>query len=251
MGTTARLKLPYPDEFVDPWYDAFVALVQALDFSLYTIREDRNIILSGGGTVAFDATSGTLSWTAPIYLLSSVTGYRWRIDAGSKVLTDGQLAYITIARAPQSEVAYTLIAGNVTPNEPNGDSQILLCVRSGARVHFRDGFVISDGEAGPLFTASASQHRVPVRSTAISTLVTAADFHIACTAGSITITLPATPSDGDTYEVKDTTGVASGANITVAGNGHNIDGAATLVMSTAYQFTRVRYIAASTRWSKV
>jgi hypothetical protein len=54
------------------------------------------------------------------------------------------------------------------------------------------------------------------------------------TAGVITITLPASPSTGVTYQIKDRTGQAATFNVTVNGNGHNIDAAATFIISVAY-----------------
>jgi hypothetical protein len=49
-----------------------------------------------------------------------------------------------------------------------------------------------------------------------------------------TITLPANPLAGDEYIVKDTTGNAAISNVTIAGNGNNIDGSATFLFSQPY-----------------
>jgi hypothetical protein len=53
-------------------------------------------------------------------------------------------------------------------------------------------------------------------------------------ATAITIVLPINPIKGDVYQVKDRTGNAGTNNITVSGNGKNIDGAATYPISTNY-----------------
>ena len=58
--------------------------------------------------------------------------------------------------------------------------------------------------------------------------VTAAvNQRILCTAGSITITLPAAATENDTIQVIDISGTAGSANITVARNGHEIQNSAT------------------------
>lgn len=50
-----------------------------------------------------------------------------------------------------------------------------------------------------------------------------------------TINLPASPSDGFLASILDGLGDAATNNITVNGNGHNINGAATFVMNFGYQ----------------
>lgn len=53
--------------------------------------------------------------------------------------------------------------------------------------------------------------------------------------GAITITLPATvPTNGWSTTIKDIGGAVSTNNITISGNGHNIDGSASVVLVTAY-----------------
>ena len=68
-------------------------------------------------------------------------------------------------------------------------------------------------------------------------------------AGPITITLPPTPTTGQEVTVKDTTGVAATRNITIVGASHNIEGAATLVLSIDYMFAAFVYTGAE--WVQV
>lgn len=62
------------------------------------------------------------------------------------------------------------------------------------------------------------------------------DFIILCdsTSAVFTVTLPSSPTTGDTYIVKDNTGAAATHNVTVSGNGINIEGSSTYVISTIY-----------------
>jgi hypothetical protein len=53
-------------------------------------------------------------------------------------------------------------------------------------------------------------------------------------AGAKTMTFPSSPSNGECYIIKDSTGSANTYNITVAGNGKNIDGAANYVINNGY-----------------
>jgi hypothetical protein len=73
---------------------------------------------------------------------------------------------------------------------------------------------------------------------------------IVVTAGSITITLPATPSAGDTVGIKDGTGTASATSFTVARNGSNIASSATdLTFDVDFGEITMSYIDASIGWS--
>jgi hypothetical protein len=52
---------------------------------------------------------------------------------------------------------------------------------------------------------------------------------------SITVYLPSSSSVGDTYLVKDTTGISNIHNIIISGNGNNIDGTSSYTMSNDYE----------------
>ena len=76
-----------------------------------------------------------------------------------------------------------------------------------------------------------------------SATTTANDYHLAVETSSVAprITLLASPLDGRTYIIKDIDGNASVNNITVDGNGNNIDGAATQTISTNYGSLTIIY----------
>lgn len=67
------------------------------------------------------------------------------------------------------------------------------------------------------------------------------DYFIAVdsSGGARSVTLPAAPLVGQSYIVSDTTGSAAAQHITIIGNGANIDGSSTLVMSTAWQSAEI------------
>lgn len=72
------------------------------------------------------------------------------------------------------------------------------------------------------------------------------------TTAAFTVTLPALPFDGQKHTIIDAVGGAGAANITVAGNGANIDGAATYVMGTNWDNFTFTYnydsVAAAHKW---
>lgn len=66
MAESSRLRWPYPSQYVDPWYEPFQALVEAMDASVYTTREDRSSVLMSAATVYRPG-------AAPAALLGAVT----------------------------------------------------------------------------------------------------------------------------------------------------------------------------------
>lgn len=88
-----------------------------------------------------------------------------------------------------------------------------------------------------------------VVTTAISYQVLSQDRTISCTAGGITITLPPfMPVRAITMVVKDLNGNAGSSNITINGNGHNIDGSATYTMNVNFASVMLRWNPTSLTW---
>ena len=194
MPTAPRTHFPYPDQNSNPWGTVFQSMVDAIDASLYAGREDRNVVTMGGGTMAFTASSGVLSWTADIELLASFTGYVWRVAGpGSLTVTDGQAIFLTVTRAPQGVTTYTLQLGSVTSNEPRGDDQLLLGFRRGTRIHFRDGFVLNDGDSRIVFDSSSGIAPVVATPHIATTLVNGANQNIPCASSYLRLIGPTAP----------------------------------------------------------
>jgi hypothetical protein len=68
------------------------------------------------------------------------------------------------------------------------------------------------------------------------------------TAAARTITLPASPVDGQVYHIKDKSGNALTNNITIAGNGNDIDGAGSATINTDYGSLYVVYSSTEGAW---
>lgn len=68
------------------------------------------------------------------------------------------------------------------------------------------------------------------------------------TGAPVQINLPAAPSDGEKHVIKDGLGNANAHNITISGNGKNIDGAASVLMSVNYEALTFIYSATAGSW---
>ena len=96
--------------------------------------------------------------------------------------------------------------------------------------------------------ASLSANALPILKSANYTAVVG-EF-ITVTAAGITITLPATPSAGDTVTIKDGTGAAASSTFTVGRNGENIASSATdLIFDRNYVEITMTYLNGTIGWS--
>lgn len=150
MTNTAKMLWPYPTKDSDPWFAGFESMTGAMDASGYAAREDRNILISGGGQVSFTALTGLVTWPAAIVFMSPISGYKLTLPAGSAVLVDGQHLCVNVVRAPTGNSS---LAAFVSAQVPNTDSAMLLAVRNGAAVYFRNGSEVGDGQAKALFSS--------------------------------------------------------------------------------------------------
>jgi len=171
MPNTARLNLEYPAEYQDPWFQIFERFVNGLDAALYAGREDRNLILLGGGTVAWDATAEELSFSLDIVITSPQTGYAMSLSTAESPITiqDGQVLYVDLSRGATGAASLTPYVGNVVPSSNNA---FMLAVRRGTIVYFRNGRGFADGDSGTLYiepSAGAPISAVVRRQVAVQT----------------------------------------------------------------------------------
>lgn len=104
---------------------------------------------------------------------------------------------------------------------------------------------------GSQWTPSNSSGNGNITSITNSYLVVPTDYIIAVgsIAGSISVTLEASPFIGRTVVVKDTVGTGQSKTITVSGNGHNIDGAPSYVINQNYASLTLVYV--GLQWSVI
>lgn len=149
------MQWPYPNRDTDPWFDIFESMVSGMDSSAYAAREDRNILISGGGNVSFVAATGVLSWSGTIYIFSPVSGFKFSMAPGSVTLSNGGYFYTSIVRSPQNNSS---VLSYSAAQIPSSDSALALAVRDGNSVYFRNGSRIVSGETRYLFDGFSAKH---------------------------------------------------------------------------------------------
>jgi hypothetical protein len=143
---------PFPTENQDPFFEAFQAMMTALDSSGYAAREDRNLIFGGGGTMTWNINPlngiGTLTWSSTLFVFSSNVGFYHAIAAGSIQLQTAELVYCILTRAPTANITTTLASSPQFPPAADGDAWYCLGVMGGDnRLYFRNGKVMNDGDS--------------------------------------------------------------------------------------------------------
>lgn len=147
MATSSRLKWPYPEEGADPWYEPFSGMVSAQDASAFGATEAKNILLTGGGVISWSAGNGRLAWASPLTLNSASAGTLQSVAAGETFLqTDGQFGYVRFVNGSAENVPLVLRVADALPTT-DYDRTLVLFIRRGSRVFFRNGAVIQDGQS--------------------------------------------------------------------------------------------------------
>jgi hypothetical protein len=168
------------------------------------------------------------------------------------VVTDGAGAGAAVFNANPTEAG----AGTVTSVDVSGGTTGLTTsggpVTSSGTVTLAGTLNVANGGTGATTAAGArasiSANALPIlKGTSYTAVV--GEFIVA-SAGGITITLPASPSAGDTVTVKDGTGAAATTTFTVARNGENIAASATdLIFDKNYAEITMTYIDGTIGWS--
>lgn len=143
MPSSDRMNWPFPTENQTPWYDAFEDLIAAQDTSSFAARDDRNLVIAGGGNLSWTVATSTFQWTADIRVLSPITGGLLTIPAAALVLDDGDAVFVNLVRAvPQSNTLSPAVGSQI----PSSDTAFLLASRTGDAVYFRNGQRLDDGD---------------------------------------------------------------------------------------------------------
>ena len=248
MSSDANQTFTMPDATADATRGFYLKITSAA--SLTATRE----VTLGPNTVSKvwlieNATTGS-----QIITIKQGSGATVNVASGSKamVVTDGVGAGAAVFNANPTASS----AGTVTSVQMAGGSTGL--TYSGGPITGSGTITVAgtlavanggtNGTTAATARASLSANALPILK---GTNYTAAvgEF-VTATAGSITITLPASPSAGNTVTIKDGTGAAATTTFTVARNGSNIASSATdLVFDKNFAEITMSYIDGTIGWS--
>jgi hypothetical protein len=177
---------PTPSLDTDPWFDAYEDQVRAQDASGFAAREDRNLILAGGGTLTWNTLTG-LTWTDAFLVWSPSTGFFSRLVASTLLLLDGQIIRAEITRAPGQNVNALPEVANIALNT---DNSLVLGLRVGTNFIFRNGALIKNGttiDAEDLFSGGGGDENFSYKAIIVDKVVTVPENQQMVVSGGITI----------------------------------------------------------------
>jgi len=151
----------------------------------------------------------------------------------------------TMTTTSGQSIIYSTNTPYVSPFPPTGS----LTLQGNTAVANYIGTTLVFGGNSTKFITSQGRRVKVVTTTATTVNVAATDeiINIGTLAAPCTVNLPASPTTGDTYTIKDANGSAGTFNITVNGNGVNIDGGfASITIMTNY--TQATFVYNGTTW---
>lgn len=157
MPLTPQNAYSFPGEFEEPYFPAIQSYFLATDMADWALAENDNLVWSGGGSISWNATTGTLTWVSDIELRTKTTVWETSIGGppapgGSVVLQDGECAFLSHPRLLIANSAAQLVVGPITQIPGTRLHDItLFATRVGTTVFFADGKSLKDGEAGEVF----------------------------------------------------------------------------------------------------
>lgn len=111
------------------------------------LHEDRNILLSCSGNVAWDLSSQTLTWADPFVLLAPNKAYDWKILASSITsIADGDSLYVAINRDAGGNLTLQKAASGALALDTNNKNNFVIAYRLGDKIIFRNGYTLRDGD---------------------------------------------------------------------------------------------------------
>jgi len=154
MSELIRTKLVYPTKGQARYFEIIKRFYEGIDGILYAHREDRNVILYGGGLLSWDSVAGTLTFNADIILLSPHKAYWETISQAAYspiTVEDGEMIYVELTRSPGALID---LVPRVTNVLPQNDNAFMIAFRDGDILYIRNGRGFANGDTGPIYNSA-------------------------------------------------------------------------------------------------
>lgn len=145
MEQTTFMKINYPGEYQEPFWDAYLSQMEMIDQALFMNKLQNNLFVGGGDTpsqpILFDSGSNTLTWFSDFVIPIFHFGYKLTVPYGpsgntrTATILDG---YAIVVNIPFTLTANTPISMQVLSQlTPLNHQQWVMAWRSGKNVYFK------------------------------------------------------------------------------------------------------------------
>ena len=124
VGDKIGFEVPTVDGDNNTWGTGLNNFFTKLDEYCYASREDRNLVVMGGGKISWDDSSDELSFTENIEIFNHVTQYKVSVTTAASPISltaAGDCAYVKINRQPSSNQNITSVTKATIGTLPNQD----------------------------------------------------------------------------------------------------------------------------------
>jgi hypothetical protein len=99
LNRTNILQWPFPAYRDKSWYGIFEEMMTGISTDLFSVIEDANFVIYGGGTIVLNPTTNEVSWSDDIGIFSMISWGKAAVPAGSITgVTDGKIICISVSR---------------------------------------------------------------------------------------------------------------------------------------------------------
>lgn len=113
-------------------------------------KEDRKILLTGGGSLTWDLGTNTLAWSAQLTLSFPSSAGNNRIPTGNATIAAGQFLTLTLTRTPGSSTDISGTSAVVNDGSVATTDDVFILAHHDAndgRIYLWDGTALSDGDS--------------------------------------------------------------------------------------------------------
>lgn len=157
METTNASGLSYPGKNDVEWFNTFQQMIEAVGQHIRGLSQNAELLYTGGGSVSWNATTGTLTWAEDIKVWQHETGFESVIPAGSVVIASGEIAFYRLYRSLEAEATVVLSTGPLIQSPDDVRANLTrFAINVGGICHLPNGKCLKDGEAADVFEAGAA-----------------------------------------------------------------------------------------------
>lgn len=154
---TPRNQFPYPEEEQKNYFATYEAGELAKDSAHWAHAENDLLTFRGGGTIAWNSSTGVMSWSSDINIECFTTRFSVDIAAGQITIQEKEVVFYKLPRLITADTTVTLSKGpRINQSGTRLHDLKLFAYREGGVLYLKNGKSLLTGESGILFGGGVS-----------------------------------------------------------------------------------------------